>query len=141
VSQYLTGDDVLLRKLQSLSKKDSKAAVRKGTRAGAKIVQAKAQELAPYRTGKLKRGIKVRAMPRSKKWFGTMVRGTNYKGEEFYGGFQEYGWRHGPRKLGDARKKIEGLHFMQRAAQEAGPRAIEEAKRVIAEEIVARATA
>ena len=138
MSQYLIGEEALRKKLDGLKKTDAKAALRKGTRAGCKVIQKRGQELAPKRTKRLARNIRVRALPRSKKWVGTMVRGTNYKGDEFYGAFQEFGWRHGPRKLGDKRKKIEGKHFMERAVKEVGPQAIDVARAETVAEIERR---
>jgi HK97 gp10 family phage protein len=69
-SVYLTGADALARKLEALSGKDAKAAFRKGTRAAAKIVADAYKQVVPERTGATRRGIKVRALKRSRKGFG-----------------------------------------------------------------------
>ena len=69
----LVGSEELRRKLQDLVKKDLKAALRKSTRAAAKIIQQAAIAAAPEATGVLKRNIKVRSMKRSRKFTGTQV--------------------------------------------------------------------
>lgn len=112
-----------LRRLKTTAKK----AIRKGTRAGAKIVQAKAKLLAPRGTGALAKTIKVRALPRSKKWLGAMTRLLN-DGEVYYGGFVNYGT-----------KRIKARRFLNAAADQTRASATSEALRVI-EEVVQNAT-
>lgn len=45
----------------------------------------------------------------------TLVSEGLFKGDQFYAGFQEFGW-----KAGTAKTEIEGKHFMERAAQAKG---------------------
>lgn len=119
---YLTGDKRLLDKLNQLKKTDAKAAIRKGTRAGAKIVQARAKQSAPIRTGTLRQSIKVRALPRSRKWTGTMARA-----QVFYGAFLEYGTKH-----------IKARHYMRQATDDTKQQAMTVALDMIRDEVERR---
>lgn len=85
----LTGDKELDRKLLALKTTKMKAAVRKGTRAGAKLVQADAKQRFPRDTGAAARSLKVRALPRSRRWVGHQV-----TTKVFYAGHVEYGTKH-----------------------------------------------
>ncbi len=87
----ITGDKQLISQLEQLKKVKAKAAVRKGSRAGSKLVAAAAKEMAPVRTGQLRQGMKVRSLPRSRKWTGTMVTTSVKHGSVFYQGFVELG--------------------------------------------------
>lgn len=144
----LSGDRQLLAKLDRLSKKDSRAVVRKAARKAAKPVMQQARANAPVKTGALKKSIKVRAIKRSRTRIGVRISTTGlesvFQGKQFYGAFQEYGWKPGGRKgkiayetaarvkkdgtltkrqfrtgkVTDARQgKVEGQHYMQRAAK------------------------
>jgi HK97 gp10 family phage protein len=124
--RYVKGADKLQKKLASLMTKESKAALRKGTRAGCRIIQARAKEIAPVKTGALKRGIKVRALPRSKKWVGTQVTLAD-TGEVYYGAFLELGT-----------KRIPAKHFMLNAANDTKAVAAKLALQVAKTEIEAR---
>jgi len=113
------GVDKVNKKLDSLKKKVLKKAIRKGSRAGAKIVQSKARDLAPVKTGALKKGLKVRALPRSRRYVGTMVRLAD-TGEVFYGAFVDLGTH-----------RIEARHFLKQAADDEKERAINTALAII----------
>ena len=106
-------------KLQTLKKSKAKAALRKGARAGSKIVQAVAKRMAPKKTGQLQRKIKVRAIKRSRKWTG-----VNVQLEVFYGAFLELGTQ-----------EITALHYLQRASDQARDQAMRAALDVIQQEI------
>ena len=67
------GNEVLIRKLRGLESKAQKAILRKGLREAAKMIAAEARTRAPYDTGALRKGIKVRAA-KSKKYIGMIVR-------------------------------------------------------------------
>lgn len=103
--------------LRSLEPKLEKKILRKATRAGAKVIAKAAKARAPKLSGLTARAIKVRAAKRSRKRksITTLVqnREGDYKGKTYYAAFQEYGYRLGPRKLGNRRKLIPGKHFMQ----------------------------
>lgn len=117
----LSGDKKLKAKLDKMANKDIKAAIRKGTRAGCKILQLEAKEKAPKKTGQLKRNIRVRALPRSRKRFGTQVKLTNVP----YAGPLEYGT-----------KKLEALEFMHKATEQSKDKAGQEAAQIIKTEIL-----
>jgi len=69
----VTGDKAILKAFDRMSKKDSKAAIRKATRAGQKINQAAVKAQIPKDTGALRKSIKVRSMRRSRVRQGTTV--------------------------------------------------------------------
>ena len=108
----LTGDKQLNRVLRRLSGKDAKAAIRKGSRKALKPVLADARQLAPVRTGALRRSIKVRAIKRSRTRVGSRVTTgkATFTGPTFYGGFVEYGY------TSRGGRTIAGVHFLEQAA-------------------------
>jgi HK97 gp10 family phage protein len=115
---YTSGEQDVKDALKRL-KKATRAGIRKGTRAGAKIVQATAKRKAPTRSGAMSRCIKVRALPRSRKWIGTTARLVN-DGKVFYGGFVNYGT-----------KRQKAQRFLNAAADEVRRSATDEAVRVM----------
>ena len=124
VTLQLVGDRELIRKLEAIEKRHGKSAIRKGLRAGVKILTAEAKRTAPRRTGALAKAIKTRAGPRSRSSISVATRlGAGFfKGETFYGGFQEFGWRTG--KRGSSRRRaVPGRHFLEKAAKRVGPAA------------------
>lgn len=134
----LTGDKELIKKLSSLEKRDAKAAIRKGTRAGSKEITQEAKAMAPVETGKLKQAIKTRAAKRLKRGsVGTVttvqMQGKT-KGNMYYGAFQEYGW------TAVNGRKIQGKHFLKNAAEKAGPQALNTAVTIMKSEIEKRAS-
>ena len=118
----LQGVEELRRKLLALEPKVARKVLRKALRAGAKIVHARAKQNIPQGgTGVFARSLKVRAMKRTRrKTIGVAVETREgwYKGEAFYGAFVEFGHKQGSRKLGDARKQIEGKHYIEKAAEQ-----------------------
>lgn len=130
----ISGDKQLLRMLNQLKTKDSKKIVRTAARRAAKLIVPAAKRYAPVNTGELRRAIKVRALPRSRKRIGVrvMIGNENFQGKTFYGSFQEWGWKSGSRKkqavvesvgVGESptkgsSKKIPGKFFLKRAADE-----------------------
>ena len=123
-SVYLTGDVDLARKLRGLKAVHAKAAIRKGTRAGSKDVQAEAKRTVPVRTGALRRSIKVRALKKSRRHVGHTVRL-----DKFYGAFLEYGT-----------KRITPREFLKQAAASIKDRAFRTALDIISVEITKRMT-
>jgi HK97 gp10 family phage protein len=94
-----------------------KKILRKGLRAGAKVMQDAAKALAPVRTGKLQSSVKVRS-GKSKKGvikINVGIGAKDFQGETFYGGFVEWLHRIGKRSLGDARKVVPANPFMEKA--------------------------
>lgn len=119
----------------------------------------------PRRTGRLRRAIAVRAIKRSRVAAGvrTAMSSHKFKGDAFYGGFLEYGWRVGKRsrtilylqrlksraktnerkseiqaqiESADTRPKIEPKKWMQDIAKMFGPRAVEQSANEIGKRIV-----
>jgi len=114
----LVGAKELERILLSLDAKVARKLSSKALRAGAKVIQAEAVNLAPVKSGALRNAIKVRA-GKNKKGFRSIRVAIGEKwftGDQFYAAFIEMGWKHGSRKLGNKRKQIPGLHFMEKAA-------------------------
>lgn len=110
--------------LSNLAHKDAKKAMRKGLKAGAKLIQQQAKANAPQKTGALKRSLKAR-VGRSRGDSVVVIVGSGKKwfvGDTFYAAFQEFGWSHGKRPSrfkkateGDTRKEVEGKHFVEQA--------------------------
>ena len=111
----ITGVPELDRKLRTISNKLGKKFVRQGARRALKPVAATAKRLAPDNTGALKRSIKVKALGRSRKRFGSRVTtgvGTlKNSGGVYYGGFQEWGW------TTNSGSHVLGQGFMHNAAR------------------------
>ncbi len=126
----LTGADELRRKLQGLANKDAKAALRKGCRAGAKVVAAEARKTAPNKTGLLRSSIKVRALKRSRKRLGYTVVVKLPEGavQIPYGGFVEFGTKHS-----------RAVAFAKEAARESSDEAFRRVTEEAAAEIERRA--
>ena len=96
----LTGDKKLDRTLKEMEPKLAKKGIRKATRAAAKVVLADAKRLVAVDTGRLERSLVVGVAkgPRRKRLpRGTMGHavatkdGTMFVGDQFYGGFIEFG--------------------------------------------------
>jgi HK97 gp10 family phage protein len=71
-------------------KKVGNAAIRKGSRIAAKIIAASVKATVPVATGAMKASLKVRALPRSRRYVGTRA---VFEGV-YYLGFVEYGTKH-----------------------------------------------
>lgn len=123
----IKGAKELAARLDKLDKKVRNKVVSRALRAGAKVVQSRAKQLAPRQTGALAKAIKVRTskffMGRKKKRgevaIDVTVGKANFQGDTFYGGFQEFGW-----KAGAQQRQIPGKHFMERAANAVAPQAM-----------------
>ena len=106
-------------KLESLDRKVQKSIVRKGLRAGAKIMLAAAKAGAPVRSGNLLSNLKIRGGGTSKGstrvTVGVAAKG--YKGGEkaWYADFVILGHHVGSAKLGDARAVVKPNPFLERA--------------------------
>lgn len=130
----ITGDRKLNRMLSSLTSAKARALHRKAVRKAAKPILEQAKATAPVKSGALRRSLTIRATRRSRKSIGVQVTQKDgmFKGDQFYGGFQELGWKLGKRtsqtrrKAGsDKRKKIPGKWFMRGAGTEKQDEAIE----------------
>ena len=105
-------------------------------------VLAQARQNAPVKTGALKKAIKLRSLKRSRTGrIGVRVAISEdwFKGnKQFYGAFQEFGYHIGKRDrklrrrrvwsgiggVDDKRRKVEGLHYIERAYQSHGEGAL-----------------
>ena len=97
---------------ESLQKK----ALRKATREVAKLVLDTAKAYAPHRTGNLEASLRVRAMKRSRKNKHTVGNSVQtkegmFQGDEFYGGFLEFGTEERTTKTGKSTGKIDDKEF------------------------------
>ena len=119
LSGQLVGDKELSRALHALPITVAKSVLRPALRAGAKESLGAIKRRAPRDTGALARSLKVRAAQRSRTHFGAGVRiGEGYfKGDTFYGAFQELGWKTGKRGSGN-RRQIPGRRFMRGGLEE-----------------------
>ena len=139
VKLTLVGDRELIKKLKRLKTKDSKAIIRKATRAAAKIIVPRAKELAPvgpkskdHSPGQLRRAINVRSMQRSRSRIGARVSmgARAFAGETYYGSFQNWGAK---------KANIPAIEFLDRAAKQKGKQAGKKARDIIRRELEARA--
>lgn len=127
-SFQLTGNKELDKFFRTFPMKVQKKVVRKPLRDGSKIIADAAKANAPSAGGLLRKAIKVRAAKRSRKnknlvTVRPQIGAGDFKGETFYGAFQEYGYRVGRRQMGDKRTFVEGRHYMERAFKEKSPQA------------------
>lgn len=118
---------------------DSKTAnqiVSKAARVSAKLhllPQSKAST--PVQSGALRKSTKIRAIKRKKNSAGVSVgyADKDFTGDVFYGGFIEYGFRVGDRKLGNSRTQVKGQGNLRKVAQANGAKAAEYAAKLIAD--------
>lgn len=97
-----------IKKLQNLEPKVAKKVVRKTLRTGAKIMQTEVKQNVPVDEGNLRKSLKVKAGKRKKGSISvavtTSAEDNLYKGDQFYGAFQEFGT-----------SKMQGKHFMEQS--------------------------
>ncbi len=103
----------LRRKLRRLRSADALKIVRRAARAAARVVLAEAQRRAPVRSGALKRGLKIRALRRSRRRVGVAVRtGTRaemeIEGDGYYPAHIHFGSR---------RRNLTAQPFLRDAAE------------------------
>ncbi len=97
VQLILTGDEKLNRRLAALQKNDAKKAMRTAARFAMNRLLPRIKAATPYRTGLLRKSMRVRAIQRSRRQIGVKI-GTSSKaskklfgGKTFYGSFIEFG--------------------------------------------------
>ncbi len=118
----VTGDRDVRRMFERLERKDQRSIVRKATRAGAKIIQTAAKALVPRRTKRLLRGLKVRALKRSRVRQGHQVvitrksAGVSGDAKGFYPAHQELGLR--------KKRRMRAHAFLRRAADQSADRVV-----------------
>jgi HK97 gp10 family phage protein len=133
------------RMLRGLEAGPGKKLVRASLRVGAKVISKAAKAGAPKRTRRLADSIRVRSGgtkgARISVLVATSETDSMFKGDTFYGAFQEFGWNKAPtwhgrgdgqihsRSRGTYGKgeatKMPGLHFMRKAADAAADAAID----------------
>jgi HK97 gp10 family phage protein len=127
ITIVLTGDSALNAKLNELTSKQAKEAIRKAARPALQGTLAAARSLAPKRTGRMAKNIKIRAIKRSRSRVGmrvTLSKEGDYTGKAFYGAFNNYGWKTGSRRRPaskrkpEERRQIEGTRFLNKAAEQ-----------------------
>jgi HK97 gp10 family phage protein len=129
----IRGDKEVMAKLNSLVPKMRKRALTRSIRAAMKPVLTNAKSNAPKGdTGQLRKSVKLRAMKRNRRGIVGIHVSTSdkaFQGDQFYGGFQEFGWHVGKRsnklrKRGkwsgigteeDERRMVSGKHFIEEA--------------------------
>lgn len=136
ITILLIGESELRKKLEGLTDKESKAVIRGASREALKPIQRMAQDLAPRKTGRLRRSIRIRSLTRSRKRIGARItisnKDTQFTGRTFYGAFQEFGWRPGKRLARssaaagatDQRPRVPPKEFLKRAARSASSTAV-----------------
>jgi len=140
----LIGDKETIRKLKRLASVDIRRALARGSRAGAKVLLPIARANAPILKhakkgrvkGALRNAIKVRATKRSRRYVGAVVTvrggGEQFKGDQFYAGFQEWGWLPGKRGGTAPRgKRVPPKLFLERAAKQSWQAAVARATALI----------
>lgn len=149
VTVSVQGDKQLIARLKKLRTTDANKMIRKGLRAGAKVVQRATVAQSPVgpgrkdrKPGTLKRSFKVRAMKRKLGRIGILVQSGKgfFKGETFYSGFVVLGHKVGSRTLGNARSQVAANEFMKRAADKSAPEAIRILEETVKRELDAMKT-
>jgi HK97 gp10 family phage protein len=85
---------------------------------GANTIATLAKGFAPVKSGLLRESIQVKTTRRLGNVYTRVVISQGwYKGDQFYAAFQEFGYHHGSRKLGNAREWVPGKKFMRTAVQ------------------------
>ncbi|MEN1680339.1 MAG: hypothetical protein AAGJ46_12165 [Planctomycetota bacterium] len=96
----MTGFEQVDRELAEIAAEDGaksiNKAIRREMRDGAKKILPDVLALVPEESGFLASQLKVRALPRSRSFMGAAVTFPDpaYRGETFYGGFIEFGFKH-----------------------------------------------
>lgn len=154
ISARLVGADAVEKRLREFGPKLARKVLSRSLRAGAKIVHSKAKALAPSRTGRLRKSLRVRAAKSRKGRISIMVvSGAKwFTGPAFYGAFVEFGFRQAPVVTIDydrvvslsraarstqrfawiARKKIDGKGFVAQAYEETKTEALKTVETSIA---------
>lgn len=114
IKLILTGDAQLDRNLKEFATNAQRRIVKKATRESLRPVLADAKANAPKASGLLRKNIKLRAIKRSRVRIGNQVT-VGFQFHEFYGGFQEWGWRVGKRTA----EQVRAQQFLKRAATKA----------------------
>jgi hypothetical protein len=149
IAMTVSGDKALIKKLAELEPKVAKKAIKKGSRAGNKLILETARQTAPTlkkarknrNPGDLRKAIKVQALKDKKGSYGTRVnivfKGST-KSNWYYGAWQNYGWTPKARTKAGTYvngRPVKGLNFMDKARMARGQQALKQATSIISEEI------
>lgn len=114
----LFGHEKVAKRLKKLENKIILRTVKRAAKKSAQFVHARMLPEVPTETGALRKAIKIRTFATAKKGAGASITINKrfFKGDEFYGAFQELGWTLGDRKSRASNaKKVPGLRFMRKA--------------------------
>jgi HK97 gp10 family phage protein len=131
----IEGGAELERKLKALEANAAKKIMRKAVRAGGKPIMAKTKELAPVKTGLLKRSFKIRALKTRKRSSVGIKITTGVKAPHAH--LVELGTVDRRTKAGAFKGRIEpGLHFMEEAFDDQKDNAVQIVIAVTRDEIL-----
>jgi HK97 gp10 family phage protein len=111
IRMSLFGDKQVMARLKGIAPRLRKKALTKAARMAMRPLLQAAKANAPKASGALRKSIKMRAMKRNRRGVVGVYVATGekfFKGDQFYGGFQEFGWKTGPR-----RPSKEGSKFIE----------------------------
>ena len=117
-SIQLRGFDKVEKLFKELPLKVQKRVIRPACRAAAKEVLPEVKNLAPERSGATKKSLKIRAAKRRNKFTAAVLiqtRKGDFKGDEFYAAFVEYGTKERiVKKTGKSAGSVRPHEFMKR---------------------------
>jgi HK97 gp10 family phage protein len=131
---YVQGVAEINKALRQLAPKIQKKVLRQSIRKALKPVKAAVEAEAPIgETGQIKANVKIKSGKRQKDTLrlNVVIGAGDFKGDQFYASFVEYGHHIGSRTLGDARAFYEGNDFMKRAFDRTKDQATSEVRRLI----------
>ena len=116
----LTGDKALDKKLSAMPTRLRNKAMRQACRVVAKLVHTDARQKVPRKSGDLAKSLVVRAAKRSRKHkhqVAVTVRTKDgfFQGDQFYGGFLEFGTAERQTKAGASRGRVPQFKFLRNA--------------------------
>ena len=130
------GDKAILKKLKGLLPKVRRKVISKAAKTAMRPVLSAAKSNAPTKSGRLRKSLRLRALKRNRKGKIGVTVSTSAKwfaGDEYYGAFQEFGWKAGKRTNAmrrknnvepDERKQIPGKHYVENAYKSHGEQAL-----------------
>jgi HK97 gp10 family phage protein len=132
ITLSVRGDKAIMRRLKELPRNLRKRALQTAARTAMKPVLAAARSGLPTASGALRKAIKSKSWPKNRKGLvgqRVVISDRWFVGDEFYGAFQEFGWKTGKRqsskdKQVKERKQILGKHFIEAAFQTKGETAM-----------------
>lgn len=133
VTLSIRGDKAVQRRLMALPRNLRKRALQQAARNAMKPVLAAARSNAPKgETGNLRKAVKSKVLRRNRKGLvGQVVSISDkwFQGDQFYGAFQEFGWKTGKRQSKNPeyeanRRQIPGKHFVEQAYKTQGETAL-----------------